>query len=61
MNITEVKSTAVMESIQNGAHIVCINFREEQYLDCKAMTIQTLQERFEDEGCRFFAVEKSEE
>ena len=61
MNITEVKSSAVMESIQNGAHIVCIHFREEQYLDCKAMTIQTLQERFEDEGCRFFAVEKSEE
>lgn len=61
MNITEVKSTAVMESIQNGAHIVCVNFREEQYLDCKTMTIQTLQERFEDEGCRFFAVEKTSE
>ena len=57
MNIQLIESNAVMETIQQGKHLVCVNFREEQYLDCKTMTIQTLQEKMEDSSCLFFSVE----
>jgi hypothetical protein len=57
MNIQLIETNAVMESIQQGKHLVCVNFREEQYLDCKTMTIQTLQEKMEDSSCLFFSVE----
>ncbi len=57
MTVQLIDTGAVMESIQNGKHLVCVNFREEQYLDCKTMTIQTLQEKMEDSCCLFFTVE----
>ncbi len=54
--IQPIETSSVMENIQNGKHIVCVNFRDEQYLDCKTMTIQTLQEKMEDGDCLFFVV-----
>lgn len=59
MTITMIDDTAVMEAIQDGKKLVCVDFKEEVYNDCASMTIGTLQERIKADCCKFFAIEET--
>lgn len=61
MKITMIDDSAVMEAIQDGKKLVCIDFKEEVYNDCASMTIGTLQERIKADCCKFFSVENEAE
>lgn len=55
MTIELIETNKVMSSIQDGKTLVCVNFKDEAYLDCKTMTIEALQERMNDGNCLFFS------
>lgn len=59
MTITMIDDGKVMEALQEGKKLVCIDFKEEVYNLCSDMLIGTLQERIQSECCKFFAVEET--
>lgn len=57
MTITMIDDANVMEALQAGKKLVCIDFKEEVYNLCSDMLIGTLQERIKADCCKFFSVE----
>lgn len=57
MIIDQIETNKVMQNIQDGKALVCVNFKDEAYLDCKTMTVESLQERMADGNCLFFAIQ----
>lgn len=60
MTITMIDDTKVMDALQKGKKLVCIDFKEEVYNLCADMLIGTLQERIQSDCCKFFALEDTE-
>lgn len=56
MIIDQIETNKVMQNIQDGKELVCVNFEDETYLDCKTMTVESLQERMTDGNCLFFTI-----
>ena len=53
--MTRVDSKYVMDKLQSGVKVLCVNFTTLKILDCGSMSVNNLIAAIKDTNCVFFA------